>query len=77
MSTELNSQNVQKILDVSIILSKVLEYAFQENQGIVINVSPELTSFSDSKKVIVYKKEGAIQITTTNQEIKEGTIIQI
>jgi hypothetical protein len=77
MPTELNSENVQKILDVSIILSKVLEYAFQENQGIVIDVSPELTSFSDSKKVIVYKKEGAIQITSTNQEIKEGTIIQI
>jgi len=54
MKVELNSENIQKIFDISIVLS-----------------------ISDTKKIVVYKKDGAIQISSIDKDIKEGTLIEL
>lgn len=77
MKVELNSENIQKIFDISILLSKALEHVFEENKGIVIDIPSEVLSFPDTKKIIIYKKDGAIQITSIDKDLKEGTLIQI
>jgi len=77
MKVELNSENIQKIFDISIVLSKVLEHVFDENRGIVLYVPTEIKSFSDTKKIVVYKKDGAIQISSIDKDIKEGTLIEL
>lgn len=77
MKVELNSENIQKIFDISLVLSKVLEHILDENKGIVLDVPSEIKSFSDTKKIAVYKKDGVIQISSIDKDIKEGTLIQL
>ncbi len=48
-----------------------------ENRGIVLDVPTEIKSFSDTKKIVVYKKDGAIQISSIDKDIKEGTLIEL
>lgn len=77
MSLELNLENAQKVFDISIVLSKVLELIFEENKGIVLNIPENTNTFKDWNKLVVYKKDGLIQITGTQENINEGTLIEI
>ena len=77
MSAELNLENAQKVFDVSIVLSKVFELVFEENKGIVLNIPENTTTFKDWEKIVVYKKDGAVQISATKDDINEGTLIEI
>lgn len=77
MSLELNLENAQKVFDISIVLSKSLELIFEENKGIVLNIPENTTTFKDWNKLVVYKKDGTIQITGTQEEINEGTLVEI
>lgn len=77
MSLDLNLENAQKVFDVSIVLSKVFEIVFEENKGIVLDIPPNTKTFEDWKKIVVYKKDGAVQISATDSDIKEGSLIEI
>lgn len=77
MSLELNLENAQKVFDISIVLSKVLELIFEENKGIVLNIPENTNTFKEWNKLVVYKKDGLIQITGTQENINEGTLIEI
>lgn len=77
MSLELNLENAQKVFDISIVLSKSLELIFEENKGIVLNIPENTTTFQDWNKLVVYKKDGTIQITGTQEDINEGTLVEI
>lgn len=77
MSLELNLENAQKVFDISIVLSKSLELIFEENKGIVLNIPENTTTFKDWNKLVVYKKDGTIQITGTQEDINEGTLVEI
>lgn len=77
MSLELNLENAQKVFDISIVLSKSLELIFEENKGVVVDIPENTTTFEDWNKLVVYKKEGTIQITGTQEDINEGTLVEI
>lgn len=77
MSLELNLENAQKVFDISIVLSKSLEFLFEEKKGIVLNIPENTTTFKDWNKLVVYKKDGTIQITGTLEDINEGTLVEI
>lgn len=77
MGAELNLENAQKVFDVSIVLSKVFELVFEENKGIVLNIPENTSTFEGWEKIVVYKKDGAVQISATKDDINEGTLIEI
>lgn len=77
MSLELNLENAQKVFDISIVLSKSLELIFEENKGVVVDIPENTTTFEDWNKLVVDKKEGTIQITGTQEDINEGTLVEI
>lgn len=77
MSLELNLENAQKVFDISIVLSKTLELIFEEKKGIVLNIPENTTTFKDWNKIVVYKKDGTMQITGTIENINEGTLVEI
>lgn len=77
MSLELNLENAQKVFDISIVLSKTLELILEENKGIVLEIPVNTTTFKDWNKLVVYKKDGTIQITGTQEDINEGTLVEI
>ena len=77
MSLDLNIENAQKVFDVSIVLSKSLELIFEENKGIVLNIPENTQTFEGWNKLVVYKKDGTIQITGTQEDINEGSLIEV
>lgn len=77
MSLDLNLENAQKVFDISIVLSKVIEILFEENKGLVLDIPENTTTFNDWKKLVVYKKDGTVQISATDKDINEGTFIEV
>lgn len=77
MSLDLNLENAQKVFDISIVLSKVVEIVFEENKGLVLDIPENTTTFIDWKKLVVYKKDGTVQISATDKDINEGTFIEV
>ena len=77
MSLDLNLENAQKVFDISIVLSKVLELIFEDDNGIVLEIPENTTTFKDWNKLVVYKKDGTIQITGTQENINEGTLVKV
>lgn len=77
MSLDLNLENAQKVFDISIVLSKVVEIVFGENKGLVLDIPENTTTFTDWKKLVVFKKDGTVQISATDKDINEGTFIEV
>lgn len=76
MKLQVNDDN-QKIFDISLVLSKVLELVFPESKGIIVDTPTDTKTFTNSEKLLVHKKDGTIQITTINTELEEGSYIEV
>lgn len=63
----------------ALIFAKALGNILDESQGMVIdlNDNTKITGFDDLKKVIVYKKDEQIHIGPCEEDIEEGTVLQI
>lgn len=76
MKLELDENN-RKIFDVSLVLSKALELIFEENKGLIVDTPQDTKTFNDSTKLVVYKKDNSIQITSINTDVQEGSYIEV
>lgn len=77
MNLDLNLENAQKVFDITIVLSKALESLFEENKGIVLDIPENTSTFENWKKIVVYKKNDTIQIGASDEDINEGTLIEV
>jgi hypothetical protein len=65
-------------LNSTLIFGRALSFMLDENQGIVVNITDDVTLYDGKvNKVIVYYKDGMIQIIECEQDLKEGTIVII
>jgi hypothetical protein len=63
----------------TLIFAKTLSIILEENQGIVINLDDHMriTGHEDVKQVMVYKKNGEINIAPSEDEFEEGSALNL
>lgn len=65
------------LLNVSLIFARALSLIFKENQGIVVDITGDIDLGEDAKKVIVYSQNNQVHIYKCEQDIPEGTAVEL
>ena len=69
--------NAKDLLNVSLIFARALSLIFKDGQGIVVDIIGDIDLGEETKKVIVYNKDGQIHIYKADDEIPEGTAVEL
>lgn len=75
--TQNNTENPQDLLNSSLIFAKALGLILNENEGIVVDVTGNIILAEDVNKVIVFRHEGQIKIYKCDQDLTEGTAVNM
>jgi len=67
----------QDILNASMIFAKALGFILTDGEGIVVNISENIKLPEDVKKVIVFKYQEQIHIYKCEQDLDEGTVVNM
>jgi hypothetical protein len=70
-------QDVQDLLNASLIFAKALGLIFQEGEGIVVDIAGDIKLNDDSKKVIVFSHNDQIHIYKCEEDLEEGTAVSM
>jgi hypothetical protein len=70
-------QNTQDLLNASLIFARALGNIFNEGEGIVVDVIGDIKLSEDVKKVIVFKYQDQIHIYKCDQDLEEGTAVNM
>jgi hypothetical protein len=70
-------QDVQDLLNASLIFARALGLIFQEGEGIVVDITGDIKLVDDSKKVIVFSHNDQIHIYKCEQDLEEGTAVSM
>lgn len=69
--------NAKDLLNVSMIFARALSLIFKDGQGIVVDIIGDIDLGDEAKKVIVYNKDGQIHIYKAEDDIPEGTAVEL
>jgi pheromone shutdown protein TraB len=67
----------QDLINASMIFARALGFILQEGEGIVVDVTGEINLGEDVKKVIVFKKDEQVHIYRCDEDIEEGTAVNL
>jgi hypothetical protein len=70
-------QDVQDLLNASLIFAKALGLIFQEGEGIVVDIAGDIKLSDEAKKVIVFSHNDQIHIYKCEQDLEEGTAVSM
>jgi hypothetical protein len=70
-------QDVQDLLNASLIFARALGLIFQQGEGIVVDIKGDVKLGDDSKKVIVFQNNNQIHIYKCEQDLEEGTAVNM
>ncbi len=70
-------QQAQDLINASMIFARALGFILQEGEGIVVNVTGDIKLGEDVKKVIVFKKDEQVHIYRCDEDIEEGTAVNL
>jgi len=70
-------QNGQDLLNASLIFARALGNIFSEGEGIVVDVVGDIKLNDDIKKVIVFKHQDQVHIYKCEQDLEEGTAVNM
>ena len=70
-------QNTQDLLNASLIFARALGNIFSEGEGIVVDVVGDIKLSDDVKKVIVFKYYSQVHIYKCDQDLEEGTAVNM
>jgi hypothetical protein len=68
---------VQDLVNASLIFGRALGLILKEKQGIVVDVLGDIKFPEEIKKVIVYKLDERVHIHKCDEEIEEGTSVNL
>lgn len=69
--------SVDDLKNASIIFAQALNLMLDEKQGVVVDVNKNIALPEGVKKIVVFKHTGNINIFRCDDDIKEGTIVNI
>jgi len=70
-------QQDQDWIIASLIFARAIGFILQEGEGIVVDVTGEINLGDDVKKVIVFKKDEQVHIYRCDEDIEEGTAVNL
>ena len=70
-------QDVQDLLNASLIFARALGLIFQQGEGIVVDIKGDVILKEDTKKVIVFQHNNQIHIYKCEEDLEEGTAINM
>ena len=70
-------QNPQDLLNASLIFARALGLILKENEGIVVDIKGDVKISQEVKKVIVFKFEEKIHIYKCEEDLEEGTAVNM
>lgn len=74
---EIYENSPQDLLNASLLFARALSHLLDENEGIVVDVIGDVKLGDDSKKIIVFKSNEQIHISRCEQDIEEGTMVNV
>jgi len=70
-------QQAQDLINASMIFARAIGFILQEGEGIVVDVTGDINLGEDVKKVIVFKKDEQVHIYKCDEDIEEGTAVNL
>jgi hypothetical protein len=70
-------QDVQDLLNASLIFARALGLIFKQGEGIVVDIKGDVKLGDDSKKVIVFSHNDQIHIYKCEEDLEEGTAVSM
>lgn len=70
-------QNTQDLLNASLIFARALGNIFSEGEGIVVDVVGDIKLSDGIKKVIVFRYNDQVHIYKCEQDLEEGTAVNM
>lgn len=70
-------QNPQDLINASLIFAKALGLILKEGEGIVVDVKGDISLGEDVKKVIVFQYQEQIHIYKCDEDLEEGTAVNM
>ena len=73
-----NTLSEQDYINASLLFSQALSLVFGDYQGIVVDVKSDEVKLGDSPdKVVIYKLDNKIHVQKIEENIEEGTIVNL
>lgn len=66
-----------ELTNISLIFGRALSLILQENQGLVVNTTTEMSLNEEIEKVIVFKMKDQIHIYKCEEDLPEGTPLSL
>lgn len=70
-------QNPQDLINASLIFAKALGLILKEGEGIVVDIKGDISLGEDVKKVIVFEYQEQIHIYKCDEDLEEGTAVNM
>jgi hypothetical protein len=70
-------QQAQDLINASMIFARAIGFILQEGEGIVVDIVGDINLGEDVKKVIVFKKDEQVHIYRCDEDIEEGTAVNL
>jgi hypothetical protein len=70
-------RNPQDLLNASLIFARALGFILKDSEGIVVDIKGEINLGENVKKVIVFKNEEQVHIYMCEEDIPEGTAVNM
>lgn len=71
------TQNPQDLINASLIFARALSLILKEGEGIVVDVKGDINLGEDVKKVIVFQYQEQIHIYKCEEDLEEGTPVNM
>jgi len=70
-------QDPQDLLNASLIFARALGFIFKEEEGIVVDIKGDIQLGEGINKVIVFKQNNQIHIFKCEEDIEEGSVVNL
>jgi hypothetical protein len=70
-------QNQQDLINASLIFARALGLIFRDDEGVVVDVNGDVNLGDDVKKVIVFKQNNQVHIYRCDEDVEEGTAVNL
>ncbi len=70
-------QNQQDLINASLIFARALGLIFRDDEGIVVDINGDVNLGEGVKKVIVFKQDNKVHIYRCDEDVEEGTAVNL
>lgn len=70
-------QNQQDLINASLIFARALGLIFRDDEGIVVDVKGDVNLGEEVTKVIVFKQNDQVHIYRCEEDVEEGTAVNL